>query len=248
MKATTQQLEESYKRTKSVWRTAKEFDMCGQSVHERLFRAGKINKMRIFTDREKRYLKENYEKYASRGKLDELAVNMKRTKHYVCRQAKYLGLTHQARKKEWTETHGCSGHPLYPIRTSMVLRCYNKKYPSYKNYGARGITVCDDWRKEPNNFIKWLIANGYKKGLTIDRADNDGNYTPKNCRIVTYKAQMRNKRNNIYIEHNGKNIILGDLAKMNNLKACTVYGRYKRGDRGYDKLSRPVVAAAPDSE
>lgn len=81
--------------------------------------------------------------------------------------------------------HGFSNHPLRAIRKSMIHRCYNKNNPFYKTYGARGIIVCDKWKNSLEDFIEWAISNGWKKGLSIDRIDNDKNYDPSNCHWIT---------------------------------------------------------------
>ena len=89
---------------------------------------------------------------------------------------------------------------LHCVWTSMLDRCRNPKSREYKNYGARGISVCDEWRHYPN-FEKWAFENGYdpdapRGKCTIDRIDVDGDYCPENCRFVDAKTQGRNKRNN----------------------------------------------------
>ena len=75
----------------------------------------------------------------------------------------------------------------------MKARCYRKAHRSYKNYGGRGIVVCDEWH-EFINFSSWAKNNGYKRGLTIERIDNDGNYCPENCTFITMAKQQRNRQ------------------------------------------------------
>lgn len=90
--------------------------------------------------------------------------------------------------------HGISSHPIYGIWRNMVQRCTNPKEKEYKNYGARGITICDEWRGSITTFYEWAIQNGYQKGLIFDRENNDGNYEPFNCRWVTTNISAENNR------------------------------------------------------
>ena len=76
----------------------------------------------------------------------------------------------------------------------MKSRCYYEKTQSYKNYGKRGIKVCDEWLHSYNAFSEWALQNGYDDSLTIDRIDPDGNYCPENCRWATMSIQGFNKR------------------------------------------------------
>lgn len=88
---------------------------------------------------------------------------------------------------------------LYSVWKGMKSRCYNKNNDAYKYYGARGITVCDEWKLDYGAFRDWAKRNGYNpdadRGLcTIDRVDNNGNYEPSNCRFVSMAVQNENKR------------------------------------------------------
>lgn len=90
--------------------------------------------------------------------------------------------------------HGFHKHPLYQVWQNFKQRCCNPKNPGYKHYGGRGIKVCASWMNDPEKFMKWGLANGWEKGLVIDRENNDGNYSPRNCRFVTWKVSSNNQR------------------------------------------------------
>ena len=89
--------------------------------------------------------------------------------------------------------HGLSRHRLYGVWRGMKLRCYNEKHEGYKNYGGRGIQVCDEWKSDFASFYEFCISKGWQKGLEIDRINNDGDYKPDNCRFVTPKENNQNK-------------------------------------------------------
>lgn len=92
--------------------------------------------------------------------------------------------------------HGLIQHPTYKTWESMKSRCYNKNNKRYGDYGGREITICDEWKNNFKNFYDWSVSNGYKRGLSIDRINNDGNYEPSNCRWTTKTIQSRNRRCN----------------------------------------------------
>jgi hypothetical protein len=99
----------------------------------------------------------------------------------------------EATRKTHT-THGMSDTKLFSVWNGIKSRCSNKKNKSYKDYGERGITMCDEWKNNFKLFYDWAVNNDYKDGLTIDRRDNDGNYEPSNCRWTTMGVQAMNTR------------------------------------------------------
>lgn len=120
-------------------------------------------------------------------------------------------------------------NPLYSIYNAMHTRCENMNHASFKNYGSRGITVCDEWSGENGfmNFHKWAITNGWEKGLTIDRANNDNGYSPDNCKWSTKEEQGNNRRSNIMYSWNGKNMTLSQISKMEHVKYSLLYRRVR---------------------
>lgn len=111
-----------------------------------------------------------------------------KTKSCGCKKSEYCSST--------ATTHGLRYHRLYEILSGMKKRCYNSKSISYKWYGLKGISICDEWHNI-EVFYKWAMKNGYDDTLTIDRLDPTGNYEPSNCEWVTREENTR--RRNEYV-------------------------------------------------
>lgn len=126
-------------------------------------------------------------------------------------------------------THGLYSHPLHSVWAGMKQRCNDKNDQSYERYGGRGIAVCQKWNKSFKAFHSWGIANGYQKGLTIERVDNNGSYEPSNCMWIPQSEQSKNTRRCIHIEVNGVSFqTLTDAANYFNVNINTAYARLKR--------------------
>lgn len=125
-----------------------------------------------------------------------------------------------------TGSHGMWKSKEFNTWQSMKDRCSNPNNPRYKNYGARGIKVCDAWIKDFSQFFKDM---GYSQGLTIDRIDVNGNYEPSNCRWATPKLQARNRTNNISYTYNGSTKCMAEWCEILNMATSTFGNRIKRG-------------------
>lgn len=123
--------------------------------------------------------------------------------------------------------HSLSNTRLFKIWINMKDRCFNEKNSAYKNYGGRGINVCEEWSMDFMNFYNWAITNGYNDNLTIDRIDNNGNYKPDNCRWATRKEQGRNKRNNIKILYQNKIYCASELAELMRISHKKILNKIK---------------------
>lgn len=110
----------------------------------------------------------------------------------------------------------------------MIARCDNPNRGDFRHYGGRGIGVCADWR-DMFVFVDWAEANGWERGLTLDRIDNDGNYEPTNCRWVTLREQTHNRRTSRHIEINGERMCVAEAARRFGLSEQTLGARLKRG-------------------
>lgn len=119
---------------------------------------------------------------------DILISNLTRSKHLMCKGCV---------NRSWSTKNGLSRNPLYGVLKDMHARCEDERHYKYPNYGGRGIIVCEEWSdtlEGLENFILWSELNGYKKGLQLDRFDNDLGYSPENCRWVTPAMNNFNRR------------------------------------------------------
>lgn len=129
------------------------------------------------------------------------------------------------RKDRHPIIHGKSNTRLHKTWQNMKTRCYNTRYDGYKNYGGRGIAVCDEWKDNFQAFYDWSMANGYDDTLTIDRIDVNGNYEPSNCRWATRKQQNQNTRRTRKYTINGVTRCLKEWCIYYDLNYQKVLGR-----------------------
>ena len=130
---------------------------------------------------------------------------------------------------------------LYDVWNGIKKRCFRKNNKDYHNYGGRGITVCDEWVSNYMTFRNWAIENGYSKGLSIDRIDNNGNYEPSNCKWSTPKQQSINRRTNTILSFNGKNQTMKEWAEEIGMCYHALSERISRGSWSIEKaLTTPL--------
>lgn len=138
-------------------------------------------------------------------------------------------------------------HPReYSIWRSMRNRCYIPTVPAYRRYGGRGITLCDRWRESFWSF--YADMGDAPPGMSIDRIDNDGPYSPENCRWASPKTQSRNRGSNRLITYNGITLCLTEWAERVGLSWDLVQGRLNRGWSEHDALTTPKRDKRPALE
>ncbi|HDZ26275.1 hypothetical protein LCGC14_0911010 [marine sediment metagenome] len=143
-----------------------------------------------------------------------------------------------AKKRRYCH-HGLSNHPLYSSWLDIKQRCYNPNDNRYHDYGKRNIKICKEWKEDAANFIQWALENGWKKGLYLDREDNNRGYSPNNCRFVNIGLSNRNTqllRKDNKTGYRGVNINKRDQKFQSSIR---VHGKKK--SLGY--FSNPIHAA-----
>lgn len=112
--------------------------------------------------------------------------------------------------------HGCRHTRLFKIWVNMRQRCSNKCNQAYKNYGGRGVKVCNEWQ-DFLTFKEWSLNNNYTDTLTIDRINVNGDYCPDNCRWVSRRKQNLNRRNNRFITYKGQTKTVKEWSEIYNM-------------------------------
>lgn len=133
------------------------------------------------------------------------------------------------RIKNKNTKHGFTKTRIFNIYIKIKERCLNEHSKAYKDYGGRGIVICNEWLGESGfiNFKNWADKNGYSESLTIDRIDNNGNYEPSNCRWVDKKVQANNRRSNRKIKYNGMEKTIAEWSDFYNIPYMRIYTRLK---------------------
>lgn len=155
---------------------------------------------------------------------------------------KSCGCLQKERASEAKRLHGMSNTRIHAIWSGIITRCTNKNRKSYKDYGERGIKMCDEWRDDFLSFYNWSMANGYDDSLTIDRIDVNGNYEPSNCRWIPKGEQSKNTRRNRFIERNGETHTLTEWENIMGIRDCCFRSRLRMGWSVEDALFKKVRA------
>lgn len=136
-------------------------------------------------------------------------------------------------------THGETHTRLHKIWEGMLARCEYDKHPHFKDYGGRGIIVCEEWH-DYIKFRDWAVNNGYNDSLTIDRQNTNGNYEPSNCRFITVKEQQNNKRTNRTVCLDGVEHTIAQWSEILGINKTTIKERLNNGWSDKDALTKPV--------
>ena len=139
-------------------------------------------------------------------------------------------------------SHNLSKNKLYTEWWGIKTRCFNEKFKHYKDYGGRGITVCDLWKNSFDAFYEYVsrLPHFGEDGFTLNRIDNDGNYEPNNVEWADKITQANNKRNNRLLTHNGKTQTVAKWANETGIMSSVIIKRLNLGWSVDKVLSTPV--------
>ncbi len=175
-------------------------------------------------------------KYGALLVVDELAMPVRpngRQRRYLlckcdCGNTKLKGVTWDNLRSGAINNCGClstrhggTGTKLHGAWHGIVQRCTDKNYQAYNNYGGRGIKLCKSWRLF-KNFRAWANSSGYKEGLTIERINNNGPYSPDNCTWIPPHLQGNNKRNNRWVLHGGRKLTMSEVSRLLGVGLSTI--------------------------
>lgn len=131
--------------------------------------------------------------------------------------------------------HGGSKEVLYRVWVNMIQRTEDQTVRAYKNYGGRGISMCAQWRGDYEVFRGWAMENGWEQGLEVDRRDNNGNYGPENCRIVTRKINCNNTRRTRIHEYNGEMLSITQIDELLGIPPKKIMQRIDKQGWSFEK-------------
>ena len=154
-----------------------------------------------------------------------------REDHLRSENTKSCGCLSRELVRERNTTHGCCNEPWYKTYNDMMQRCGHSKGSSehhLRNYRDRGIEVCTEWRESPRAFGDWLLSHGWRKGLQIDRIDNNQGYCPENCRVVTPKENANNRRDTLRLDDGTSLAMFCSSLGIDTIKGGKVTQKYNR--------------------
>lgn len=230
---TVDELKQMYANGYSVKEIADLLCMTEGAVRNKAYRLG-ITQPRNYSEAEKEYILANYKSY----NLQEIADTLGRPKANICRFIRECGIERTAKKKEYAPS--MLHERLYGIWKGIKSRCTNANDVGWRNYGGRGIAVCDEWRDDFEAFKRWALSNGYSDHLSIDRIDVNGNYCPENCRWATAKEQGNNTRVNHRLTLNGVTHTIAEWAVKTGISEALIQWRINSGMTIEEALTRPV--------
>ena len=169
--------------------------------------------------------------------------------HLRANKIKSCGCLIKEIASEINKTHGKAKSRLYNVWSSMKARCCNPNNNRYKNYGGRGIKVCDEWKNDFMNFHNWAMQNGYDETAlrgkcTIDRINVNGNYCPENCRWVTMGVQLKNTTQNRMLTYKGMTKPFKEWSDELGINYHSLYTRLEKGwsiDKAFKTPIRPLI-------
>lgn len=165
----------------------------------------------------------------------ERLVSLQRLKRGATKSCGCISIINSAKKNT---THGQHKHRIHGIWRSMKERCQNPNHGAYARYGGRGIKVCKRWQK----FEHFLADNEilFREGLSLDRRNNNGNYSPRNCRWITKKEQSNNRHDNLFLEFNEERLTCAEWARRIDIKEVTLRKRIQAGWSSEKALTQKI--------
>ncbi len=155
------------------------------------------------------------------------------------RWTKSCGCLQKDKARQQLTKHGLYGTTEYVSWNGMIYRCTNQKGSNYDGYGGRGIKVCQRWQRSFENFIQDMGPKPSPRH-SLDRIDNDGDYTPENCRWATPETQANNSRNNRWLSHDNRTLTLRQWSRVTGIKETTLLQRLRRGWNVERAITEPI--------
>lgn len=198
-----------------------------------------INDLEVLDSYSKRIISKNGKRYYKTIAIVK-CINCNKTQERELSDIKRAHARCECSYKYKREMHGKRNTRLYKIYVNMIDRTEKENSTSYKNYGARGIKVCAEWKESFKAFYNWAMANGYSDEFSIDRIDNDKGYSPDNCRWSDRKTQSLNRRTNHILEYNGECKTIEEWSTIVGIEYGTLWNRINLGWDVSRALTEPI--------